>query len=102
MHDQQNLAEISHPGSLLLKDYLEPLGISQNKLAKTMGVPPGRISEIVNGKRAISAETSLRLGKVLGMSDRFWFNLQTDYDFRMAKRTSHGMNNIRTLVKRTG
>lgn len=91
-------AEITHPGILLLKDFLEPLGISQNKLANAMNVPPGRISEIVNGKRAISAETSVRLGRALGMSDRFWFNMQTDYDFRKAIRTSEEVNNIKPVI----
>ena len=98
MANKITYAEITHPGILLLKDFLEPLHISQNKLAEAMDVPPGRISEIVNGKRAISAETSLRLGRALGMSDRFWFNLQADYDFRMARRLSEGVNNIKPVV----
>lgn len=100
MTDNTSTAELTHPGTLLLKDYLEPLGISQNKLARAMLVPPGRINEIVNGKRAITAETSLRLGQVLGMSDRFWFNLQSDYDFRKAKRSIKKITDIQPLIKR--
>ncbi|MEM8489176.1 MAG: HigA family addiction module antitoxin, partial [Bacteroidota bacterium] len=80
MPEKSSKDTLTHPGQLLVRDYLKPLGISQNKLAKAMAVPAGRISEIINGKRAISAETSLRLGKALGMSEKFWFNLQADYD----------------------
>jgi antitoxin HigA-1 len=98
MAEPASHAELTHPGMLLFNDYLEPLGISQNKLAEAMGVPAGRISEIVNGKRAISAETSLRLGRALGMSDRFWFNLQTDYDFRMAKNLAVEMEQIKPII----
>ncbi len=98
MSDTNALAEITHPGKLLLKDYLEPLGISQNRLARAMFVPPGRINEIVKGKRAITAETSLRLGQALGMSDRFWFNLQSDYDFRKAKHSLKEIEEIQPIV----
>lgn len=91
-------AEITHPGKLLLEDFLEPLDISQNRLALAMNVPRGRISEIVNGKRAISADTSMRLGRALGMSDRFWFNLQADYDFRMARLNALNVDQIKPLT----
>ena len=69
-----------HPGEVLLEEFLRPLGISQYRLARAIGVPPRRINEIVHGKRAISPDTALRLSRALGTSDRFWMNLQTRYD----------------------
>ena len=69
-----------HPGEVLLRDFLEPLGISQNKLANRISVPPRRINEIVLGKRAITADTALRLSRYFGNSDKFWMGLQDDYD----------------------
>jgi addiction module HigA family antidote len=69
-----------HPGEILLEEFLRPLGISQYRLARAIGVPPRRINEIVHGKRAISPDTALRLSRALGTSDRFWMNLQTRYD----------------------
>lgn len=69
-----------HPGEILLEDFLKPLGLSQYRLAKGLGVPPRRINEIVLGRRAISADTALRLARFFGTSDRFWLNLQTSYD----------------------
>ena len=69
-----------HPGEVLLADFLEPLGLSQYRLAKGLSVPPRRINEIVLGKRSISANTALRLARFFGTSDRFWLNLQTAYD----------------------
>jgi len=69
-----------HPGEILLTQFLEPLGISQYRLAQATGLQQTRISEIVRGKRAISTDTALRLSKVLGTDTRFWINLQTHYD----------------------
>lgn len=69
-----------HPGELLLEEFLEPMGISQYRLAQDIGVDARRINEIVHGKRAITADTALRLGKYFGTSARFWLNLQTHYD----------------------
>lgn len=69
-----------HPGEVLMKDFLEPLGLSQYRLAKGLSVPARRINEIVLGKRAITADTALRLARFFGTSDRFWLNLQTAYD----------------------
>ena len=69
-----------HPGEILLKDFLEPLGLSQYRVAKALNVPPRRINEIVLGKRAVSADTALRLARYFGTSDRFWLNLQDSYD----------------------
>jgi addiction module HigA family antidote len=69
-----------HPGEVLLEEFLEPLGISQYRLAKDISVPPRRINEIVHGKRSVTADTALRLARYFGTSDRFWLNLQTSYD----------------------
>jgi addiction module HigA family antidote len=74
-----------HPGEILLEDFLKPLGISQYRLAHDIGVPPRRINEIVHGKRAISADTALRLARYFGLSDRYWLNLQTRYDLEIEK-----------------
>jgi addiction module HigA family antidote len=77
-----------HPGEILLEDFMKPLEISINKLAREIGVPPNRISAIVNGRRAITADTALRLGMYFGVSPEIWLNLQTDYDLRVARRTT--------------
>lgn len=69
-----------HPGEVLLEDFLEPLGLSQYRLAKSLSVPPRRINEIVLAKRAVTANTALRLARFFGTSDRFWLNLQAAYD----------------------
>ncbi|MEJ5312484.1 MAG: HigA family addiction module antitoxin [Anaerolineae bacterium] len=81
---EQTLPPI-HPGEILLEEFLQPLGISQYRLAKDIGVPPRRINEIVQGKRAISPDTALRLSRYFGLSERFWINLQTRYDLEMEK-----------------
>jgi antitoxin HigA-1 len=69
-----------HPGEVLFEEFLKPMGISQNKLALDIRVPPRRINEIVHGKRRISADTALRLARYFGMSPQFWLGLQMDYD----------------------
>ena len=69
-----------HPGEVLLEDFLKPHGVSQYRLAKSLSVPPRRINEVVLGKRAITADTALRLARFFGTSDRFWLNLQAAYD----------------------
>lgn len=69
-----------HPGEILLEEFLVPIGISQYRLAKDVGVPPRRINEIVHGTRAVSADTALRLARYFGTSERFWLNLQAQYD----------------------
>jgi addiction module HigA family antidote len=74
-----------HPGEILLEDFLEPMGISQYKLAKDISVPPRRINEIVHAKRSITADTALRLSMYFGLSERFWLNLQSRYDLEMEK-----------------
>lgn len=75
-----------HPGEVLLEEFLKPLGISQNALARAADVPPRRINEIVLGKRGVTADTAVRLAAALGTSERFWLGLQADYDLEEARR----------------
>lgn len=75
-----------HPGEILLEEFLIPLDISQNKLARDIGVPPRRINEIILGKRSVSADTDLRLTRALGTSEGFWLRLQMDFDLEERKR----------------
>ncbi len=74
-----------HPGEVLLEEFLEPMGISQYRLAKDISVPPRRINEIVHGKRSVTADTALRLSRYFGTSERFWLNLQTGYDLDIVR-----------------
>ena len=74
-----------HPGEILLEEFLEPMGISQYRLAKDISVPPRRINEIVHGLRGITADTALRLARYFGSSERFWLNLQTRYSLEVEK-----------------
>jgi antitoxin HigA-1 len=74
-------------GEILYEEFMKPLKLSDNQLARDIDVPPGRISEIINGKRAITADTALRLGKYFGVSPEIWLNLQVDHDIRVARRT---------------
>jgi addiction module HigA family antidote len=89
MSEEELLAPI-HPGEILLEEFLEPMSISQYRLAKDISVPPRRINEIVKGKRAITANTALRLSRYFGMSERFWLNLQTRYDLEIEKDKMKG------------
>jgi addiction module HigA family antidote len=75
-----------HPGEVLLEEFLAPMGISQNGLAGAIGVPPRRINEIVLGKRAITADTALRLAHYFGMSEQFWMALQASFDLEEARK----------------
>ena len=75
-----------HPGEILLEEFLKPLGVSQNSLARAMHVPPRRINEIVHGKRGISADTAVRLSRFFGTSEKFWLGLQDDYDLEEARK----------------
>ena len=75
-----------HPGEVLLEEFLIPLGISQNALARAAAVPPRRINEIILGKRGVSADTAVRLALALGTSERFWLGLQADYDLEEAHK----------------
>jgi antitoxin HigA-1 len=83
-----DLLDEIHPGEILLEEFMRPLGITGQKLAADIDVPPSRISDIVNGKRPISADTALRLSIFFNMEARYWLNLQSEYDLRMAVRTS--------------
>ena len=74
-----------HPGEVLKEEFLKPMGISQYRLAKSISVPPRRVNEIVKGKRAISADTALRLSLYFGLSERFWINLQAWFDLETEK-----------------
>ena len=74
-----------HPGEILREEFLGPMGISQYRLAKDISVPPRRINEIVHGKRSITADTALRLGRFFGMSPQFWLNLQTRFDLEVTE-----------------
>jgi len=79
-----------HPGEILLAEFLEPLGVSQYRLAKDIGVTPRRINEIVHGRRAITADTALRLGRYFNMEAQFWLNLQSHYDMEAALEVLEG------------
>jgi addiction module HigA family antidote len=88
-----------HPGEVLLKGYLEPLGVTQHRLAVAIGVPPRRINEIVHGKRWISADTALRLARYFATSDRFWLNIQARYDLEVERdRLTQALANIEPLA----
>jgi len=94
--------EPTHPGEILLEEFLKPLKLSQYRLAKEISVPPRRINEIVHGKRSISADTALRLSRFFGSTDRFWLNLQAGYDLeverdRLGKRLDREVGVFRQL-----
>ena len=74
-----------HPGEILLEDFLKPMNLSQYAIARSLGVPPRRINEIVHGKRAITADTALRLARFFNMEAQFWMNLQSRYDLEITK-----------------
>ena len=88
-----------HPGDILLHEFLEPMGISQNKLARDISVPPRRINEAVLGKRAITADTALRLARYFGNSEKFWLGLQGDYDLEETnKKMGTVLNQISAIA----
>ena len=74
-----------HPGEVLLEEFMKPFGLSQNRIAREISVPPRRINEIVHAKRAVSADTALRLARYFGTSVAFWMGLQVGYDLEEAK-----------------
>ncbi|CAE6846586.1 HigA family addiction module antitoxin [Xanthomonas arboricola] len=86
-----------HPGEILLAEFLEPMGISQNALARATDVPPRRINEIVLGKRGITADTAVRLAAALGTTERFWLSLQADYELEQAHRA---LGDLPSRIKR--
>jgi addiction module HigA family antidote len=83
---KQQMLDPIPPGEILLEDFMKPMGISINLLAREIGVPPTRISDIVNGKRSITADTALRLGRFFGITPGIWTGLQADYDLQVAQR----------------
>ncbi len=86
MAGKRKSLELIHPGEILREEFMLPMEININRLARDIAVPPGRISEIINGKRAISADTALRLGRYFNVSPQLWVGLQSDYDLRVAQR----------------
>ena len=84
--NNNNLLDPITPGEILREDFMGPMNISINKLSRDLVVPPNRISEIVNGKRGITADTALRLERYFGVEAQFWLNLQSEYDLRIIKR----------------
>ena len=99
MAKSAKLLEPIHPGEILREEFMKPLGISINGLARDLHVPPNRIHGIVHGSRAITADTALRLGTYFGVTPETWLNLQSDYDLRIARRTA-GKEIGRTVRKR--
>ena len=103
---EEKLAPV-HPGEVLLEEFLKPMGLSQNRLAIDIGVPARRINEIVLGKRRVSADTALRLGRYFGMSAQFWLGLQMDYDLdveedNLGERLEREVRPYAMASKRTG
>jgi addiction module HigA family antidote len=88
MAARTKLPEPVLPGGILMEDFMRPLGLSINALARAFAVPPNRTSAIVNGTRASSADTALRLGKYFGTSPEIWLDLQSDYELRIARQTT--------------
>lgn len=82
-----DVIEPIHPGEILLEEFIEGFGITQNRLAVSIGVPPRRINEIVHGKRGITADTAIRLARFFGTSEEFWMNLQSHYELRLERRS---------------
>jgi len=93
------LLDTIHPGKILFEDFMKPLGVSINELAREIAVPPNRISEIVGGTRSITADTALRLGKYFGVSPEIWLGLQSDYDLRVVRRTTWPKTESRVRVR---
>jgi addiction module HigA family antidote len=83
-----DLIPISHPGTILLEQFLEPGGISQYRLAQAADIPASRLTDIIKGRRGITADTAIRLSKAIGMNPKFWLGLQQDYEVRMAERAN--------------
>lgn len=86
MTRDEELIDPIHPGEILMEDFIQGFGITQNKLAVSIGVPPRRINEIVHGKRGITADTAVRLSRYFGNSAEFWMNLQAHYELRIERR----------------
>jgi addiction module HigA family antidote len=91
---KKNLLPLTTPGEVLNEEFLIPLGVSQYRLAKNIGISARRINEIVHGNRAVTPDTALRLGKYFGVSAQFWMNLQARYDLQTAERSSDFLDDI--------
>ena len=88
-----------HPGEVLLEEFLTPMSLSAYKLSKDTGIPQTRLSEIIHGRRRVTADTALRLAKYFGTSARFWIGLQTDYDIELQEEEIHeDLSNIQTIA----
>lgn len=98
MASRKATLEPIHPGEILLEEFMKPMKLSINRLARDLAVPPNRVGGIVNGARAISADTALRLGKYFNVSPEMWMTLQADYDLRLARRTTWRRIEPRVLV----
>lgn len=83
---ENDLIDPIHPGEILMQDFIEGSGITQNRLAVAIGVPPRRINEIVHGKRGVTADTAIRLARYFGTSEELWMNLQSNYELRLERR----------------
>ena len=94
----RKLLDEIHPGEILLEDFMKPMGITARQLSADIDVSPSRISDIVHGNRPITADTALRLGLFFAMEPRFWLNLQSEYDMRIAKRDLQGRIKSRIRV----
>lgn len=92
------------PGDVLLEEFLKPMGITQNKLAKDINVPANRVSQIIHGKREITADTALRLGKYFGMEPEFWLNLQVRYNMKIARNIAGKQieKEVKTYLSQSG
>ena len=101
MRDNEFLDPII-PGEILRTDFMKPMGISINRLSRDLSVPPNRISEIVNGKRSITADTALRLQRYFGIKAQFWLNLQNEFDLRRAVREKWTDIEQRIIPVKTG
>ena len=86
--DEEGALDPIHPGEVLLEDFLKPLGVSQNRLARDIGVPVSRVAGLVKGERSVTADTALRLARYLGTSPDVWLGLQMEFDLRRARRMS--------------
>jgi len=100
MAEEQALDPI-FPGEILRFEFMEPLGLSQNQLARDLDVPPARISELIHGRRTLTADTALRLEKYFGVSAQFWLNLQARYDLKIARRDVWPQVEPRVRTRRT-
>ena len=99
MRTSARVLEPIHPGEILREEFMKPMGISINGLARAIAVPANRVSGIVNGMRTITADTALRLGKYFGVSPEMWLNLQAGYDLRVARRSTWRRAESRVLVR---